>query len=217
MEPTIPTSFIPKRPVTTEPVAQPKRSSRAVGLLSILAIIIVLATAAAYVFVYMYAQQLQSKKDSLSTQIEEAKRSIGTDFVKDMQRLNVRIDGVRYLLNSHVVVSPIFASLERSTLRSVQYKSFTYDMKTDTQTGKQMVQVKLTGTAKSYAMIALQSDAYLKESLIKNPVFSGLTIDDKTGLVGFTVTFMVSPSDVSYASFITSQQASQSVPNTSTL
>jgi hypothetical protein len=67
----------------------------------------------------------------------------------------------------------------------------------------QMVQATLAGTAKTYAAIALQSDAFAKNTLIKNPVFSNLTVDDKTGLVGFKLVFTVAPGDLSYEKFIT--------------
>jgi len=206
MDPTIPTSFIPKRPVTSEPLQSSSTSgrSRSVGLLTFITVIIALATAVSFGGVYLYEQRLASQKTTLQEDINTARDGIGTEFVTDMQRLNARITGVQQLLNSHIVVSPIFTALQEHTLRSIQYSQFTYDIGVDTVTKKPVVNVDLTGTARSYSTIALQSDAYSQNKLIKNPVFSNLTVDDKTGRVEFKLAFTVAIEDLSYQKFFES-------------
>lgn len=201
MDPQIPTSFIPKRPVISgAPSAAPR--SHVVGLLTLLTVIIVLATIVSGVGVYLYQKALTAQKQKFEVSLADARNGIGSEFLTDMKRLNARIVGVKALLESHVVVTPLFAALESTTLRSVQYKTFSYDFRTDPATKQQVVEVKLTGTAKSYSAIALQSDAFAQSSLIKNPVFSGLTVEDKTGYVSFQLTFDVAPADLSFQSFI---------------
>lgn len=208
MEPNFPTSFIPKRPVSSEPVSASHRS-RTVGLLSFVAVIVVIATILAYGAVYLYEIRLKGQKVKIENSIDGARDGLGTEFVTDMKRLSARIEGVKSLLKSHIVVSPIFDALQETTLRSVQYKSFGYAITTDTTTKTQMVKVDLAGTAKSYATIALQSDAFSQNELIKNPVFSDLTVDEKTGRVGFKLTFNVTPTDLSYQKFVDRLTASQ--------
>jgi hypothetical protein len=203
MEPTIPTSFIPKRPVSTEPIA-PATHSRTVGLMTLLTVVIVIATVVAFAGVYLYGEGLKSQNIKLKQSLNSARDGLGTEFVSDMQRLSARIDGVKSLLKNHVVVSPVFSALQATTLRSVQYRSFSYDFIIDPGTKAQLVQVQLTGSAKSYATIALQSDAFAQSTIIRNPVFSSLTVDDKTGRVGFKLTFTVHPEDLSYQTFIDS-------------
>lgn len=207
MEPVIPTSFIPKRPVSSEPVA-PVVHSRAVGILSLIATVVVIATAVSYAGVYLYGRQLTAKQSAAEQSIDEARKGIGTDFLNDMKRLDARIEGVKLLVRNHITVSPIFAALQETTLRSVQYKSFSYVLAPDPETKVDMVQVTLTGTAKNYATIALQSDAFAENTLIKNPVFSGLTVDDKTATVNFKLIFSVDPLALSYESFIRNLKAS---------
>ena len=219
MEPNMPTSFIPKRPVSSEPMER-HASTRGVGLLTILTILIVVATAVSFAFVYLYQQKLTNQKATLTTSINDAKNNIGTEFITDMKRLNARIDGVKSIIKGHIVVSPIFSALEATTLRSVQYKNFSYTFVTDPGTKAQVVQVTLVGTAKSYATIALQSDAFTNNTLIKNPVFSNLSVSDKTNLVDFKLIFTVNPSDLSYQAFIdgklkaqaTSTETNQTTP-----
>lgn len=203
MEPAISTSFIPKRPVSSEPVA-PKVHSRAVGLLSLLAAVFVIATVVAFGAVYFYQGQLAAQRTKSEALINEARKGIGTEFLSDMKRLDARIEGVKSLMGGHIVVSPIFDALEETTLRSIQYKSFSYAFVTDSTTKGTLVQVTLTGNAKSYSTIALQSDAFAKNSLIKNPVFSGLTVDEKTSTVNFKLLFTVAPEALSYEGFVAS-------------
>ena len=66
----------------------------------------------------------------------------------------------------------------------------------------------------------LQSDAFAQNDLIKNPVFSGLTVDDKDARVGFKLVFTVALEDLSYQKFVdglngvTTSQSTGTVPPT---
>lgn len=205
MDPSIPTSFIPKRPVSTGSFQSASSSgTRSVGLLSVITVVVVIATAVSFGGVYLYEKRLVSQKSTLEQSIDTARDGVGTEFVSDMQRLNARISGVQTLLASHIVVSPIFAALEATTLRSVQYSQFKYDIGVDPLTKGPVVKVDLSGNARSYSTIALQSDAFLESKLIKNPVFSGLNVDDKTGRVEFKLAFTVVIEDLSYQKFFES-------------
>ncbi len=201
METNMPTSFIPKKPVSNDPVSS-HTSTRAVGLLSIMATISVLATIVSFVFVFFYQKQLVSQKSKIEISIDDAKNNIGTDFIKDMKLLDSRIGSIKSILENHIAVSTIFSTLEKSTLRSIQYKNFSYTLNSDPGSKNKTVQVSLTGSAKSYATIALQSDAFTKNSFIKNPIFSGLSINEKTNIVEFKLVFSVDPNDISYQKLV---------------
>lgn len=216
MEPTIPTSFIPKRPVestiSTHSTSS-SHSSRSVGILSLLATVAVIGTAVAFAGVVLYQKQLGTQKQKLESSIADARDGLGTDFVADMKRLDARIAGAKLLIKSHLVVTPLFTELQNYTLRSVQYKDFSYSYKPDDKVKNQMVTVTLSGTARSYATIALQSDAFSQSAMIKNPVFSNLTLDDKTRSVNFKLVFSVDPNDLSYEKFTQGlKKAQQPVP-----
>jgi len=203
MEPVISTSFIPKRPVSTEPATSTHHSG-SVGLLSFITFIIIAGTVVAFIGIYLYQQSLTSEQAKVQASITQAQNSIGNNFVSDMQRLSDRINSVKTLIQNHVVVSPIFAALQATTLQSVQYQTFTYQFITDPTTNAKMVEVDITGTALSYATLALQSDAYAQSSIIQNPIFSDLVVDDKTQQIGFKLVFNVDPNSLSYVTFINS-------------
>jgi hypothetical protein len=201
MEPIVTTSFIPKRPVSTEAV-RPAHPNAAVGFLSLITFVIVIGTGVAFGGVYLYQQSLVSQKAKLQTAITTAQEGLGTSFVTDMKRLSNRITGVRTLIQNHVVVTPIFSALQATTLQSVQYKSFTYEFTADQGTGSKLIQVSITGVAKNYATLALQSDAFAKSTLIRNPIFSNLTVQEKSQQVEFKLVFTVNSADLSYQTFI---------------
>ncbi len=175
--------------------------------MSVLTFIVIAGTLASFGGVYLYKQSLVRQKADLQAQITQAQEGLGTSFVADMKRLSQRIDGVKTLIQNHVVVSPIFAALQATTLQTVQYQNFTYDFVVDKTTNTNDVKVTIKGVAKNYATLALQSDAYAKSSLINNPVFSGLTVEEKTQRVGFTLDFTVKAADLSYEKFIQSINA----------
>lgn len=213
MEPSLPTSFIPKRPVSSTDYSTPA-TSHGTSLMSLLTGIIVVSTGIAFAGVYIYGTSLENKKGNLQQTITQAKDGLGTDFIADMKRLSSRIDGVKTLIKNHIVITPIFEALSATTLRSVEYSKFGYSFVTDQVAKTEMVSVKIVGNAKSYSNIALQSDAFKQSKLIKNPVFSNLTVDDKTGRVGFQLEFTVSPSDLSYQTFIDSRGADAATTTT---
>jgi hypothetical protein len=170
-------------------------------VLSLITVVVIAGTALSYGGVYLYGKQSSQEKISLQKTITQAKDGLGEDFINQMKRLNGRIDGVKTLLKQHVVVSPIFKALQDTTLQSVQYKDFSYQFTSDPTSKTDIVKVKLSGTAKGYSTIALQADAFTKSSLIKNPVFTGLSIDDRKR-VSFTLNFDVLASDLSYQTFV---------------
>ena len=212
MDPATPTSFIPKRPIVNEPVSE-IRNTRSIGLFSLLTFVIVISVGLSYAGLYLYQKQLTDQIATLDTSIGDAKNELGSQFLVDMKRLNDRIEGVKSLIKTHVVISPIFEALQTSTLRSVQYKTFGYNLVTDSLTNNQTVSVTLTGVSKSYSTIALQSDAFESNNLIKNPVFSNLSINDKSGSIEFKLVFDVDINDLSFQSFVDALQKNAPIIN----
>ena len=204
MDPGIPSSFIPKRPIEPGVDASATTPRRHTNALTLLIIIIILATAGAYAITYVYETNLNRQVASAKQTLTQARDGIGTDFVSDMKRLNDRISAIKSLLANHVVVTPIFQALEATTLRSVQYKSFTYTLSDTTAQNGKNVDVTLQGTTKNYATLALQSDAFLGNPLIKNPVFSDLAVNDTAHAIDFKLGFQSDAHSLSYEAFIAS-------------
>ncbi len=200
MDPIIPTSFIPKRPIVTEPAANVSRRSSSIW--SLLIPVILAATLLAAGGVFLFERQLESQVQQMEKKISAARESFGSDFITQMKTLDNRITAIKKLIQSHVIVTPIFQALQDATLRSVQYKSFTYTLGTDEVSKRRVVRVEMNGTARNYETIALQSDAFAKSKFIKDAVFANLVVDERKGTINFKLNFNIDAAAVSYQSYI---------------
>ncbi|HSE56659.1 MAG TPA: hypothetical protein VLB02_01065 [Candidatus Paceibacterota bacterium] len=204
MEPNIPTSFIPKRPLAEEPAH--RMSQNPLGLVSLITTVLFFATILASGGIFLYERQLMAQRAQMEVEINKAKEGLGAEFITDMKKLDNRITAIKELIQNHIVVSPIFEALQDSTLRSVQYKNFAYAFGSAAGSSQRVVSVEMNGTAKNYETIALQSEAFSKSSVIKDAVFSNLTVDEKKGVVNFSLRFSVAAADLSYQAFIDALQ-----------
>lgn len=198
MDPIIPTSFIPKRPVMSseENFSAPRRPF---GLLSMVATTIFLAAIVAEGGIFFIERQLVNQKDSLERKIVEARRTVDPNSIERLKRLDNRISAIKDLLRNHIVITPIFQALQESTIRSVQFKKFSYSF--DPGRGG-FVAVEMHGTAKNYETIALQSDAFGESDIIRDAVFSNLIVDEKKALISFRLRFNVPADALSYQAFV---------------
>lgn len=198
MDPTVPqTSFIPKKPLADEP----PRRSRPVGLLIFFATLLFFGSLASAAGVYLYRGVVTKQVTSMNAQLEIARRQFEPNLITDLSTLDRRIGAANDLLSQHTMVSPIFTALETLTLRTIRYTKFAYS--TGMQGSKEVYNVSLVGQSSSgYAPIALQSDVFLQNKYIIDPLFSDLTVDDK-GRVNFNLSFTVDPALVSYLQSVT--------------
>lgn len=168
MEPT--TSFIPKKSLDTTPT---RTSSSSVGIVTLLSTLVFLVALAGSVGVFLYqkklAQDLQQAKETLAAR----QKLFDPQLIKDFETLDGRLNAAKSLLASHVHMSHIFELLQMNTIKTVRYSRFAYDVNAETNT----VRISLGGQAKDYASIALQSDYFGENSIIKSYEFSNLSLD----------------------------------------
>ena len=95
---------------------------------------------------------------------------------------------------SSALPSAIFGFLSLQTLQNVQFTKFNYDTADDgTAT------ISLDGIADSFSTVALQSDQFDGNKLLKNVDFTGITSDSETGRIQFSVSAELDPSVLSYS------------------
>ena len=190
MEPKFQTSFIPKKPVTVAPQRKKESSS---GLFSLIALILFLAALTASVGVFLYQQYLVQSIAKKEASLERARSAFEPALIKEMSRLDARMISAQEILNKHTALSAFFELLEDTTLKTVQFDSFSYSIDAE----KKML-ISMKGKALSFAAVALQSDSFGNSTLIQEPIFSGLNLDTG-GNVVFDFTATLDPSIVSYA------------------
>ena len=184
------TSFIPKKPLTEDRVVR----ERPVSVVTFFATVIFFATLVAGVGAYGYQVVLAKKVKDMAVSLDKAKGAFEPSLLSDLEVLDRRINASQEILSNHIAVSPIFQSLQELTLKNVRFTKFSYEVSRESG-----ITVKMSGLSPNYSYItlALQSDVFVQNKYIKNPVFSNLNLDEK-GNVTFDLTFSVDPSFVKY-------------------
>ncbi len=188
MDPKFQSSFIPKGPVASPAsFTTPKKSG---GLFGFIASVIFFIAVAISAGLFGYEKYLLSSIAQRGDDLKQAKEALNPDLIKDLLKLNSRINSTEDILSKHTVLSPLFDFLESSTYKSVRYTSFKFS-------NDKELTISMGGQARGYAAVALQADTLSRSKYIKNPVFSDLLLDDK-GNVLFSFKATLNPDIISY-------------------
>lgn len=186
------TSFIPKESLVSERAPKSPRRSPFV-LVNIVAgailIVAVLASGGMFLLKTYTEQSIVAKRESLNRQ----RAAFEPATIEELLRLDKRLTASHGLLRSHVALSTMFNDLESRTNVNVRFKNFKYE-----PAGPGRYLVSMNGTARSFNAVALQSDAFGKSTIFKDPIFSNLNLD-QSGTVVFDFAAVVDPARVSYA------------------
>jgi hypothetical protein len=184
------TSFIPKKTFDAGAPARPSGSSLS-NILSFVAFVLLLVSILGAGGIFLYGRFLISSIESKKQSLERAKNAFEPELIRELSRLDAKLRVSQELLDKHIAPSGIFDLLEDITLETVRFSDMAYSFEKDG------IKLSLQGEALSFASVALQSDEFGKNRSIREPVFSGLTLDD-SGNVEFAVTAFVDPSVLSY-------------------
>jgi len=192
MDPQVSTSFIPKKPLVEG------RRGGAFGLIFLLALLIfigsVVAAGAAFLYGTYLTNSITAKARSLET-AQGAFESAGA--IENLIRLDSRINEARGLLQSHVAPSAIFFFLSAQTLERVRFTSFAYQLK-----GDGSATIELQGATDDFQTIALQSDQFGASKVLRNIIFSEITVEAEGG-VSFSLSATVDPALLLYSKNLT--------------
>lgn len=187
MDPQVPTSFIPKKPLVGE------SRSGGTGLLMLAAVLMFVASLLAAGGVFAYSKFLDKSIADKDSSLKKAEGAFDTASIVDLSRLDIRLTQARKLLGSHVAPSGVFTFLSATTLERVQFTSLNLDVNDDGS-----AKLTLDGVADSFSSLALQSDQFSAAKVLRDVVFSGISTD-ASGRVVFSLSASVDPSILSYA------------------
>jgi hypothetical protein len=191
MEERVKTSFIPKTSLETPGFKRPHGDPAALANI-VAGALLVLAIAGAG-GVYFFQQYTQSSITSKQDSLARSREAFEPDTIKQLAKLDTRIETGKTLLSTHVAVSDLFDELEKLTLSSVRYTNFDYSV-----VAPGHVVLTMSGQAASYNAVALQSDAFSKSAVITDPIFSNVNVD-KNGYITFDFTAVIDTSHMLYA------------------
>ncbi len=188
MDPQVPTSFIPKKPLV-----EPRSGVGMGGLFMLVAILMFAASLLAAGGAFAYGQYLNGALASKDDSLKKAEGAFDTRAIVELERLDSRLIQAQTLLASHLAPSGLFTFLSGATLERVQFTSLDLQMNNDGSAS-----LKMDGLADSFSSLALQSDKFSEAKSLKDVIFSGITTDS-TGHVVFSVTAKVDPTLLRYA------------------
>jgi hypothetical protein len=190
--PTQPT-FIPHEAVTSAPGR--RQSGGLAELVFLVSLILLIISGALGVGVFLYSQYLQSSNQSKLSQLTSAEAAFDPTLVQQLTRLDTRMNTAQALLSAHLAPSQLFAMLQSSTVQDISFTSLTYNA-----ANPQQISLVMTGVAGSVNSIALQAQVFSQSGVISNPIFSN--IDAEPDGVHFNFSALVSPSALSYESYV---------------
>lgn len=190
MEPKGKTSFIPKKPVNEK---QGRDKPAALSLIYIISLILFFLTLAGAGGVYFYKNHLQNQIDKKNKYLEESKEAFEISLLEKLQNLDKRLNAGDELLSGHLAPSVIFSVLEEHTLDTISFDNFEYDYDKKNNSYKLI----MSGNAKDFNSVALQSDVFGELDFFRTPVFSNLGVN-KEGKISFDFSSTLSGKFIKY-------------------
>lgn len=192
MESRFQTSFIPKKPVVSEPAKKPK----VVNLFAVLGTVVFIFMIAGSVGTFLYKSFLTKAIDSSKNKLESEKKDLDPELVKKIVRLDNRFRSAKVLFDQHLATSHIFDVLEKATLPSVRFKKFNFSY-----LGNDKVSLSMIGEATGFTAIALQSDVINENTAFKEPIIGDLALEP-SGAVSFKLSSNIDPSILYFKKYI---------------
>ena len=196
MDPQVGTSFIPKKPLVG---GSPSRGGFG-GLVMLLALLLFLLSLLGGGGAFAYERFLKASIGAKASSLERAREAYSPSVIQDLMRLDSRLSEASDLLNKHVAPSAILFFLGSITLERVQFTSFGYDLQVDGS-----AKIILNGIGDSFSTVALQSDEFGASKMLRDVVFSDITIEQ--GDVSFTVEAIVDRSFLLYSKSLAETQS----------
>lgn len=166
------TSFIPKRTLDTQ--ARIERADT-VSIFTVLSTIIFFLTIVAGGGIFFWQQSLKTQVQEVEATLVKESKSFSQDTIQDLTNLSNRLKSSEELLDSRLYASKIFELLNQNTIKTVRFSKFSVD---PSMVDKTKLKMTVSGQAKDYASVALQSDVFSKlTNTVLEYEFSNLTLD----------------------------------------
>lgn len=224
METKFQTSFIPKKPLTTEPGRSISNNGSSGGssIFMALAVIVFIASIGLAGFTFVWKNILLNSQEQYKRDLAKNEQSFNISLIEDLKKASAKLSLAKEIIRSHVAVSEVFKIIGALTIDGVRFTDLTYEGPTGSGDSGTMGKIALKGIATSYSSIAFQSDVFGQSSklgtnkVIKNPLLSDMNLD-ANGNVGFTFSANIDPSLYSYETVYTDTLRSEGlIPESST-
>lgn len=179
------TSFIPKKPL-----AEGARVTGRPGLgfLSLIGILLLIVSIVLAVVVFLYKARMEQSIESEKTKLANQQAQFEPSTISDLRALDRRMTAVGAILDNHLALSPIFAEINKYTIKPVLFSKMSVSASSENKS--EDLEVELSGKTTAFLYIALQSEEFAKSKYFNNIVVSNIAENDKRER-SFTITFTV--------------------------
>ncbi|MCR4279147.1 MAG: hypothetical protein NUV78_00170 [Candidatus Zambryskibacteria bacterium] len=191
MPPKFQSSFIPKGAVVSGTGGHTAPVKKERSILGFIAMVVFALSLLAALLALGYKFYLDYSIKTMAAELDAARGNVEPETVLEITRLNNRLLSTEGLINQHVVLSPLLSLLEASTVRTVRFTDFSFNM------NNKELKIALKGEASSYSNLAAQAEILKESKSFINPVFSDLALDER-GNVRFSFNADINPDLVSY-------------------
>lgn len=191
MQERVKTSFIPKASLKIE--QKPSARQNPVALVNIIAaailVVAILASGGMFILERYTIQSIAKKQADL----DRSRGAFEPATIKELSRLDARIEAGKELLAGHVALSNLFDDLELRTFSSVRFADLAYTIPAPGR-----IILSMNGTASSFNAVALQAEEFSKSAVLIDPIFSNVNINSN-GSIDFDFAATVDASRIRYA------------------
>lgn len=162
---------------------------------------------------FLYNQLVENNIAKGNNQLELNENAFDPTTIQELTRLNDRITAAQTLLRQHIAFSNFFGALQRSTLRNVVFRNFSYVYGGGDKIAISMQGVAAKGPSSSYETVALQAKAFTDPSLrnvFRSPLLSEVS-QDAEGNAAFIFSASVDPILISFYK-LRKEEAAASAP-----
>lgn len=175
METKFQTSFIPKAPLSNGEGNAPKKSINFFVFISILIFILSLLAALG---TYLYLGYLKKSEETIKINLDKNIKAFEPQTIETYVRLSSRLVAAHNILSKHVAISNVFDYLADTTLKTVRFTDFKYELGVDGA-----VSLSMNGQARNYNAVAYQSEVFGQKRDLRNLIFSNLDLDEKGNVI----------------------------------
>jgi hypothetical protein len=183
LSPSIPTSFVPKQPVSPGK----KRYSGTGNIFFLVGVFIGGLALVASGGVFLYENYLQGLEKTKGAELSAAENNVSPSTVEQFVRLRNRLSAAQTLIQHHVELSQFFNLLESITLQNVHFTNLTVTVANDGS-----ATIAMTGVAKTFNALAAESTSFAGQPNIQSAIFSGISVN-ANGTVAFTLNATLAP------------------------
>lgn len=177
---TFETSFIPKQPLLKIEGNSQRRESVNVAL--VVSLIIFFVTASVAGGLYFWKGKVFETVRERAVELKDAEKNFNIDDINTYKRLQISLDTAKRLVDEHTIFSVAFNIIEDQTAKNIALTSLTYGQE---PLGVSLV---LSGQAPSYSALYFQVNSWKNMNpLVKMVELTSFVLDEKSGVVTFSV------------------------------